>query len=229
MVTSPIEASKMMLLAVSLAARRLRAALFLGSWVICLAGLAADVPPNSPAATPQSVLKTQASKAKPVAKPTWAELNPEQQQALEPLAAEWDKLDAFRKKKWLEIARKYAKMKPEEQQRVHERMRDWIKLTPEQRRIARESYSRAKKLNPNQKQEHWQQYQQLSEDQKKKLAESAASKRRVAALPPPTVHNKNAKSVPPIKSAPKPVIEKSVTPEAASIAPLQDSNPPAAK
>lgn len=211
------------------AARRSRAALFLGSWVICLAGLAADMPPSPPAPTHQPPLKSQAPKAKAIAKPAWTELNPEQQQALEPLATEWDKLDAFRKKKWLEIAHRYAKMKPEEQQRVHERMREWIKLTPEQRRIARESYARAKRLDPNQKQEHWQQYQQLPEEQKKKLAESAASKKHVAALPSPAIHNKNARSVPPIKSAPKPVIEKSVTPEAASVAPLQGTTPPAAK
>ena len=213
----------------TIAARRLRAVLFLGSvWAYCLTGLAADTPlPNTGAA--QAPVQPQAPKTSAVVKPAWAELTPQQQQALAPLAGEWDKLDAFRKKKWLEIGNRYARMKPEEQQRLQERMRDWIKLTPEQRRIARESYARAKKLDPEKKHEHWQQYQQLPEDQKKKLAESAASKKHVAALPSPAAQNKNGKSVPPIKSAPKPVIEKSVTPQAATEAPLQAPNPPAAK
>lgn len=149
---------------------------------------------------------------KPAAKPLWTELSPTQQQALAPLAPEWDKLDAPRKKKWLEIGNRFGAMKPDEQARVQERMREWIKLTPEQRRIARESYARAKKLNPDQKNAQWQQYQQLPEEQKKKLAADAASKKHVANLPAP--HSKG-KTVAPIKSTPKPVLEQSVTPQAA--------------
>jgi hypothetical protein len=223
----------MMLRAGTTTARRLRAVLFLGSaWVYCLTGLAGNPEASAGSAQatqPQAVKIQQPSKVPAVVKPTWAELTAEQQQALAPLAGEWDKLDAFRKQKWLEIGNRYTKMKPEEQQRMQERMRDWVKLTPEQRRIARESYARAKKLDPNKKQERWQQYQQLPEEQKKKLAESAASKKHVAALPSPTAQSKNPAPVPPIKSAPKPVLEKSVTPQAATIAPLQDPNPPAAK
>ena len=217
-------------------ARRLRAVFFLGlAWTYCLFGHAADpsqppVQPAVPQATAQQpAVKSPAVKSATVVKPTWAELTAEQQQALAPLASEWDKLDSFRKKKWLEIGNRYAKMKPEEQQRMQERMREWVTLTPEQRRIARESYTRAKKLDPDKKQEHWQQYQQLPEEQKKKLAEVAASKKHVAALPSPAAQNKNPKPVPPIKSAPKPVIEQSVTPQATTVAPLQDPTPPAVK
>lgn len=218
----------------TITARRLRAVLFLGSvWAYCLTGLAADAGPGPVAAQVRPVQQAakihQPAKAPTVVKPTWSELTPAQQQALAPLAGEWDKLDSFRKKKWLEIGNRYARMNPEEQQRMQERMREWVKLTPEQRRIARESYARAKKLGPVKKQEHWQQYQQLPEEQKKKLAESAASKKHVAALPSPATQNRNTKPVPPIKLAPKPVIERSVTPQATTIAPLQNPNPPAAK
>ena len=83
-----------------------------------------------------------------------------QQQALSPLATEWDKLDSPHKSKWLEISRRYVTMKPEDQSRMQERMRAWIALTPEQRRVARESYARTKKLNTDQKSAQWQQYQQ---------------------------------------------------------------------
>ncbi|MGH8806472.1 MAG: DUF3106 domain-containing protein [Noviherbaspirillum sp.] len=159
-------------------------------------------------------------------KPLWTELTPTQQQALAPLASEWDELDTFRKNKWLAIGNKFASMKPEEQQRMQERMRDWVKLTPEQRRIARESYSRAKKLNADQKSAQWEQYQQLPEDQKKKLAADAAAKKPVATLPRATSQGTANNTIPPIKSAPKPVLEQSVTPKAATQSALQPSAPP---
>lgn len=203
--------------AVTPAARRMRAVSFLGLVLTICAVVHTAAIGAQPAANPP---QTAAATA-----PTWAQLNSGQQQALAPLATEWDKLDAFRKKKWLEIGNRYAKMNPEEQQRMQERMRDWIKLTPEQRRIARESYARAKKLGSDQKHEHWQQYQQLPEEQKKKLAKDAASKNHIATLPSHAVQGKNGKAVPPIKSAPKRVIEKSVTPQAASVAPLQQDSP----
>lgn len=161
------------------------------------------------------------------ANPSWAELTPAQQNGLQPLANEWDKLDPFRKNKWLAIGNKFAKMKPEEQQRLHDRMREWAKLTPEQRRIARESYTRAKRLNPDQKSARWRQYQQLSEDQKKKLAADEAARKRGATVLPPTSQGKHRKTLPPIKASPKRVLERSVTPQAASQSAIQPSQPPA--
>jgi hypothetical protein len=116
-------------------------------------------------------------------KPTWNELNPAQQHALMPLAGEWNKLESSRKEKWLVIGNKFASMSPTEQERMQERMREWIKLTPAQRRSVRESYARAKKLDAEKKSAQWQQYQQLSEEQKKKLAQVKPPK-HVAALPP---------------------------------------------
>lgn len=147
-----------------------------------------------------------------------------QQQALAPLASEWDQLDAFRKGKWLAIGNKFPSMKPDEQQRVQERMRDWVALTPEQRRMARESYARSKKLNPDQKSARWEQYQQLPEEEKKKLAAGATAKKPVATLPPASAQGKSP--IPPIKSAPKPVLERSVTPQAARQSALQPSQQP---
>jgi hypothetical protein len=134
-------------------------------------------------------------------------------------------MDAFRKNKWLAIGNKFAKMKPEEQQRLHDRMREWVKLTPEQRRVARESYTRAKKLDPDQKSARWQQYQQLPEEQKKKLAADAAARKHITTVLPPN-QGKHRKTLPPIKSSPKRVLENSVTPQAASQSAIQPSVPP---
>jgi hypothetical protein len=218
----------------SVTARNLRAVFILGCSLTLGAALsiAADNPqPGAPRPTPRTAPASSVSKASPakpqtVVKPLWADLTPVQQQALAPLAPEWDKLDSFRKNKWLAIGNRYASMKPDEQLRVQERMREWVRLTPEQRRIARESYARAKKLNPDQKSAHWEEYQQLPEEQKKKLAEASASKKHVATLPSPTAQAKTTKILPPIKSAPKPVIEQSVTPQAANQSALQAAPQP---
>lgn len=163
-----------------------------------------DAPPAAPAATAVPALKP-AAPAVPVknaGKSQWASLSRAQQAALQPLAGEWNKLDAPRKQKWLDIANRFASMKPDEQARVHERMRDWIKLTPEQRRTVRENYARAKKIDPGQKSAQWEQYQQLPEEQKKKLAAEAVPKKVPVVKPdirPPAVI-----TVPPVPTVPVP-------------------------
>jgi len=215
-------------------ARCLRAAFFMGAsaavasfaFASGLTGDSTTVLAQAPiAVAPQANTKAPGpATPQPLAKPLWTELTPAQQQALAPLANEWDQLDAFRKGKWLAIGNKFPGIKPDEQQRVQERMRDWISLTPEQRRMARESYARAKKLNSDQKSAHWEQYQQLPEEQKKKLAAGAAAKKPVAALPPATAQGKSP--IPPIKSAPKPVLERSVTPQVTNQSALQPSPQP---
>lgn len=119
---------------------------------------------------------------KPGNKLAWPNLSAPQQQALAPLAVEWTKMSDLQKEKWLVISKKYAQMKPEEQQRLHDRMRDWVKLTPAQRSAARTNYARAKKLDTEEKNEQWNKYQQLPDEQKKKL-EQAKLPKRVAKLP----------------------------------------------
>jgi len=194
-----------------------------GALAISAITFAATVGTQPPLSTPPNAQAKVGQPTKPqttAARPLWSELTPAQQQALAPLANEWDSLDSFRKSKWLAIGNKYAAMKPDQQRRVQERMREWIKLTPEQRRTARESYARAKKLNRDQKSEQWQKYQQLSEEQKKKLAADSAAKKHVTTLPSTSSQNRN-KTVPPIKSAPKPVLEQSVTPQVVNQSALQ--------
>jgi len=138
--------------------------------------------PAAPAAAHANKSAGKSIARKPENKLAWANLSPTQHQALEPLTGEWPRMSELQREKWLEIGKRYANMKPEEQQRLHERMRDWVKLTPAQRSAARTNYARAKKLDAEEKHEQWAKYQQLSEEQKKKLAESKLPK-RVAKLP----------------------------------------------
>ena len=151
--------------------RKLRAAVLQGvaiasalmaSVVVSQAPLAADRTGSSAAvasAAPQKAMR-----------PYWVELSPAQQQALAPLAGEWEKLDGQHKKKWLVIGNRYPKMKPEEQQRTQERMREWARLTPEQRRVARDSFARVQALPPEKRAEMLQKYQELPAERKEALA-----------------------------------------------------------
>ncbi|MYM36104.1 DUF3106 domain-containing protein [Duganella sp. FT94W] len=124
--------------------------------------------------------------AAPPEKVMWKDLTPAQQQALEPLAAEWNDIEPIRKQKWLGIAKRYARMNPDEQARVQRRMREWVAMSPEERRQIRQNYARAQKLNPAQKAVSWEEYQTLSDEQKKELAAKAATKKQVVNLPTPT-------------------------------------------
>lgn len=155
------------------------------------------------AAQPTPAAVTAASTvAKTEVKPAWAELTPAQRDVLGPLAAQWPQLDGNHKAKWLAISSKYPSMPPEKQQKLKENIADWAKLTPEQHRLARESYARAKKLDPDQKTAQWQQYQQLPEDQKQKLAADNAAKKRIANVP---ALQSKAKTVEPLRKPKKPV------------------------
>ncbi|MCI1003992.1 DUF3106 domain-containing protein [Herbaspirillum sp. C7C8] len=147
-------------------------------------GTTATTPSPAPAAAATHANKSTGKSAarKPENKLAWANLSPAQRQALEPLTGEWPRMSELQREKWLEIGKRYTRMKPEAQQRLHERMRDWVKLTPAERSAARTNYARAKKLDAEEKHEQWAKYQQLSEEQKKKLAESRLP-RRVAKLP----------------------------------------------
>ena len=135
------------------------------------------VPGQPPAKVVAPISKpSPAVTAAPVAgKPMWKELSPPQQVALDPLKGEWDRMESVRKQKWLDIANRYSSMKPDEQLRMQERMRAWTRLTPEERRVARENYTLSKKIDKSQKSAEWEKYQQLPEEEKKKLALDAAA------------------------------------------------------
>jgi hypothetical protein len=136
------------------------------------------------AATSTDTPGAPAKSAPTLGQPLWRELSPAQQVALEPLRPEWDAMDSVRKKKWLELSRRFASMNPTEQARVHERMRQWMRLTPEQRSLARENYTKARKLAPGDKAATWESYKQLTPGEKQRLAQAAARKNAAAAGAP---------------------------------------------
>jgi hypothetical protein len=177
----------------------LRAGLLLlaitASWSAISQTAPAALPAPAAAVAAKPVAAAPAKPARPSDKSQWKDLSRPQQVALEPLMAEWDHMEAVRKQKWLDIANRYASMTPDEQQRVQERMRAWLKLTPEERRVARENYTLTKKIDKSQKSAQWEQYQQLPEEEKRKLAADAATKKQITNLPPKT----QPKALAPIK------------------------------
>ena len=117
-------------------------------------------------------------------KPLWKDLSKAQQLALQPLKNEWDVMEGTRKRKWLEMSRRFGSMRPAEQERVHERMRQWVRLTPEQRALARENYTRTRKLAPGEKTATWESYKQLTPDQRRRLAQGVPGKNPATAATP---------------------------------------------
>jgi len=115
-------------------------------------------------------------------KPLWRDLSSAQQVALAPLAPEWDRMEGARKRRWIEVSARFASMAPAEQQRVQERMRQWMKLTPQQRELARENFSKTNKLAQGDKAANWENYKQLSAEEKRKLASKPATLQKSAPI-----------------------------------------------
>lgn len=134
---------------------------------------------------------------------SWNHLTPIQKRALAPLEKDWASLSADRKQKWLVFADRFQKMKPEDQKRAQDKMDAWVKLTPEQRLAARENYIRSNMLEPDQRAQKWQEYQQLSDEQKAQLANHPDKKKLITNLPTPA--ESKEKKLQPLKTPKKPI------------------------
>lgn len=135
-------------------------------------------------------------------KPLWSELSPAEQTALRPLAASWDTMATGQKRKWQSVAKDFAKLPPAQQSTLHARMNGWVAMSPQQRAAARQNFAANRELTdgltPEQRQAQWQAYQQLSPEEKRKLAQSAPATVKKGAAPAAT---------------PQPVLKKEPTPE----------------
>lgn len=109
--------------------------------------------------------------------PAWKDLTPEQKTILAPLQEDWNNMERFRRKKWLEIAARYPNLNEAEQARIRERMQDWANLTPAQRQAARERYKELSKNTNAEEREalarKWADYQNLPESVRQQLEQDA--------------------------------------------------------
>lgn len=179
-------------------------------WILALAGalftataLAQGVP--APARAP-----AQRHAAKVEAQPTWAELKPQQQQSLGPLAATWPTLNQAHKRKWIALSANYPQMSAADQSLLHSRMAEWAALSPQQRTQARLNFAETKVVPPTDKKAKWEAYQALPPEEKRRLAAGAN-----AAKPPPPPTAAAVKPVPQQKLAKVPKARKGeATPKA---------------
>jgi len=118
---------------------------------------------------------------------TWAQLPDNQKETLAPLESDWSSITKDQKKKWVEVANRYPNMTDAEKSILQSRMSEWANLSTEQRRVARDNYLRSLKFSPEKKAEAWQAYQQLSEEDKKRLAEKKASTTKPTAVTAPAL------------------------------------------
>jgi hypothetical protein len=118
---------------------------------------------------------------------TWQQLNDQQRAVLAPLEEDWASLTKARKKKWLEVANHYPKMSDAEQSILKSRMTEWAKLSTVERQVARDNYLRTLKISPEKKAAAWETYQQLSDEDKKKLADKKTSTSKPTAVTSPTL------------------------------------------
>lgn len=108
---------------------------------------------------------------------SWGQLSADQKQILSPLEADWEQLSPDRKQKWTQVATRFEKLPAAEQERLQSRMAEWAKLSPNERRKARDNYLQSLNISSEKKAEAWQAYQQLSAEEKKKLADEANPKK----------------------------------------------------
>ena len=147
---------------------------------------------------------------------SWQSLKGSQQKALAPLALYWTQLSPAQKNKWLAMSNNFDNLSPKEQATLHGRMANWASLSPQQRAQARLNFNETKTLDNDAKKSHWEAYQALSPEDKKKLAaqqstgiqgaataSQAASPRKVIPLP-----GKSAPAEPVNKSSTVIVIDK---------------------
>ena len=83
----------------------------------------------------------------------WSTLTPKQQEALTPIALQWDTLPEKLQKRLLSTTKSFQTLSPEKKQLFHKRLIEWSTLTPAQRKRAREKYKAFKKVSPDKREE----------------------------------------------------------------------------
>jgi hypothetical protein len=169
----------------ALAAKRCVSGLSLGALLFIFSLLAMN-----PASEVAAQTKQPAAASTPKHSGNWDDLSLVQQKILAPLEEDWSYLSKERRQKWIQVANLYPKMKRAEQERLQSRMNEWAKLSQKDRRIARDNYLSSLRFPAEEKASAWQAYQQLSPEDKKKLAAKEDNKKKPTAANSPTLQNR---------------------------------------
>jgi len=142
-----------------------------------------------------------------------------QRQALAPLAAQWSSLTPIQRGKWQAIAHHFDQLSATEQQILQARMKEWVALGPVQRNQARLNFNHLQNLSKDEKKSRWDEYQALTEEERRKLSAGALTPSRTAApSPKPTGSERlvqpNLRTLPPAALPPRtPVDQKTLLPK----------------
>ena len=169
----------------ALAAKRCASGLSLGAFLFIFSLLAIN-----PASEVAAQTKQPAAASTPKHSGNWDDLSLVQQKILAPLEEDWSYLSKERRQKWIQVANLYPKMKRVDQERLQSRMNEWAKLSQKDRRIARDNYLSSLRFPAEEKASAWQAYQQLSAEDKKKLAAKEDNKKKPTAANSPTLQNR---------------------------------------
>jgi hypothetical protein len=146
------------------------------------------LPAATAAQEPSVNQKTQESSSrKKGTKLDWPNLSPLQQTVLASLESDWNTFNQNSKVKWLKVADRYPSMSSADQERLQARMSEWSKLPQKDRRMARDNYLSSLQFPPEQKKAAWEAYQQLSEEEKQKLAQQERAQKKTGAVSSPAI------------------------------------------
>lgn len=150
-------------------------------WALAASAQQAPAAAQAPAAT-AAASAAQASRQSllPLARPLWSELNPADQAVLAPFGEQWNGLPLEEKHAWIALATRFPKMGAAAQTRTSARIREWAMLTPEQRRLARQNYRIAKSIPKDERIAQSQQYNTMTDEQKKVLQTSGSTSNTAA-------------------------------------------------
>ena len=130
--------------------------------------------------------------SKQTSKLDWKNLSPLQQAVLASLESDWPTFSQSRKMKWLKVADRYPTMSAADQERLQGRMSEWSKLPQKDRRMARDNYLSSLQFPSEQKKAAWESYQQLSEEEKQKLAQQERAQKKSGVVTSPAIQPRPA-------------------------------------
>jgi hypothetical protein len=149
----------------------------LGVWAVWVFLPTSPSPVEAPVVTtPAPANKALMTSATP-SQPAWKELSTDQRQALAPLQGVWGELATESKRKWMVMSKNFQQMSADEQNKLQSRMKSWAALPRNERIEARQNFVATQKLSAELKTQQWEAYQQLSPEEKQKLAAKAPTVR----------------------------------------------------
>jgi hypothetical protein len=112
---------------------------------------------------------------------SWHQLGAKERQALAPLAARWGEISEGQRSKWRTIAKNFDQLSDADRQLMQTRMKEWAALSPVQRNQARLNFNTVQSVSKDQKKNRWDEYQALSDEEKRKLLNKAPAPAKTTA------------------------------------------------